>query len=313
MFPAPQQPLLQLTTRPPPPPASVRHMQKADVSEAATRLRAIIDPSILDDVPACNLANSDPNVVEPSCPDGSESVQDPETGAYRCMQDCSVLNKPRYNLAYQPSADGIKCLPVCPSGHFQAAVDGDSVTCALCGTGFAYSAAKGLCLQKCGAGDMQDLPVAYDALSPPRCSAACPRLFSKQKSYNACANTAGRTTARANAVRATMPPRKRQLAAVPRPEADMSCPDGSTAMDDENGVTSCYSCDDGQVLTQDGMGYAKCAADTCPTQGYNRCGIYCWHDMLADGIGFWQEDYCAAFLDSLASCMPDCASLKKKK
>lgn len=28
-------------------------------------------------------ANSDPNVVEPSCPDGSEAVQDPETGAYR--------------------------------------------------------------------------------------------------------------------------------------------------------------------------------------------------------------------------------------
>ncbi len=46
-------------------------------------------------------------------------------------------------------------------------------------------------------------------------------------------------------------------------------------MDDENGVTSCYSCDAGMVLTQDGMGYAKCASDTCPNQ-YNRCGIYCW-------------------------------------
>ncbi len=28
-------------------------------------------------------ANSDPNVVEPTCPDGSEAVQDPDTGVYR--------------------------------------------------------------------------------------------------------------------------------------------------------------------------------------------------------------------------------------
>lgn len=41
--------------------------------------------------------------------------------------------------------------------------------------------------------------------------------------------------------------------------------------------------------------------------------LACRHDMLADGIGFWNEDYCAAFLDSLATCMPDCDSLKKKK
>ncbi|KAL4442103.1 hypothetical protein ABPG77_011364 [Micractinium sp. CCAP 211/92] len=257
-------------------------------------------------------ANSDPNVVEPTCPDGSEAVQDPDTGVYRCLQDCSVLNKPRYNMVYQASADGTKCLPVCPTGQVQASVSNDSVTCALCGTGFVYSAAQGMCVQKCGSGQMDGLPVAYDALSPPRCSAACPRLFSKQKAYNLCANTAGRTTARANAVRATMPPRKRSLAAVPRPETDLSCPDGSTAMDDENGVTSCFSCDDGTVLTQDGMGYAKCASDTCPNQ-YNRCGIYCWHDMLADGIGFWNEDYCAAFLDSLSTCMPDCDSLNSKK
>jgi hypothetical protein len=50
---------------------------------------------------------------------------------------------------------------------------------------------------------------------------------------------------------------------------------------------------------------ATCAPDTCP-EGYKKCGAYCWNDFLSDGLDFWQDDYCAAFMDSVAGCVPGC-------
>ena len=67
------------------------------------------------------------------------------------------------------------------------------------------------------------------ATAPPplqRCAANCPKGFPLQRSFNRCANRAGRTTSRVNAVRTTVQANKRSLAAVERPIEDASCPQG---------------------------------------------------------------------------------------
>ncbi|KAI7843448.1 hypothetical protein COHA_002926 [Chlorella ohadii] len=255
-----------------------------------------------DPIPVCSLPSALPALEAPSCPEGTTSGADAD-GNFHCWGDCSQLNTK--TITYSASPDGTQCLPNCPAGSTIATTNPTSVTCAMCPSGYTYIAAKKACFETCGVNAQLSKPVAYDATAPPMCAARCPALFPREKSATQCANAAGRTTPRAYAVRKAAAVRTRVLLAAGRPEEALACREGTAGLEDDAGVLQCYSCDDGQTLTQDSNGYAVCARATC-ADNYNRCGVYCWNQALSDGIGFWQEDYCAAFMDSVVGCMPAC-------
>lgn len=291
--------------------AASKPLLRKAASASAMRVREFRRALLQDDgeaAPVCSLPNVDAASAEPGCPESTDAVTD-DDGAITCYTACASLN--RRGVSYTPSEDGTRCLPSCPEGTVPASSDDESVTCVSCPWGTSYVPEKNACFAKCGEGPLRGTPIPYDALAPPRCAAPCPALFPIQRAHNRCANRAGRTVARASVVREWARPIQRELPAVPRPSKEPECLKGEPLEDDE-GVTRCYACPEGSSLTQDGSGYAVCAADTC-SDGYNKCGVYCWSGILADGLGFFDEDYCAAFLDSVSTCMPSCDDVARRR
>jgi len=254
--------------------------------------------------PACKLATerSDPTLVAPVCPPNTQAVLDTEKSLYNCLANCATLNNATLGLRFRPSRAGVLCLPTCTANETEAGTTNDTVTCITCPAGFEYIAAKSACFLKCD--NTTGLSETFNTTSPPRCAAPCPRKFPRSKSVGECAAPNGTTTTRKSVVRRSIAPRRQKRAGrrrPMRPRAD--CPEGATPLVDEAGNNQCYTCPDGQYLTQDADGAAICTAASC-SDGYTLIDTYCWHASLGEP----DPASATALFDIVGSDLPDCTA-----